>query len=167
MACLAGGAPRSKSQTFVEAIGGGHKVTGKSGNGAYVDHTLMYTSEGRIFREQIFKYVAKSPGVTWHPNVCAEAHAAAQLLAKGVSWGSIKFGTAGDQFNYKPECPNCMQWIDGGSIYVPENAPRDEHKTKVTLADYLPIPTLSPQAPSTPVSRAAPTNAWGKGPPKF
>ena|SRR5215467_3670452 len=103
----------------IKAKGGAFTVTGRSGNGDEV-WKLIRAAEGiKNTDAPIFRAMLGHPDFTTPKNgekrtgsSCAEPHAVAQLLAKGVSFKNMKLEMATDQNGSKmAECHFCAQWI--------------------------------------------------------
>lgn len=129
--------------SVVRAEGGGHSVTGYSSGGRTgrrIDQLLRSarTDDARLFLYILSNVKKLSDRADRRTGFsCAEPHAVALLLSKGVRLSQIKVGTASDRGGLKPECPVCSQWMhhDGS---IDDEAWRREYEGPEEVAEEVP-----------------------------
>lgn len=110
--------------TQVKATGGGESVTGYSSRGPRRQSIPQLLRTARSADAGFFLYILQNVrplsdrGDHRTGFSCAEPHAVALLLAKGVALSEIQVGAASDASGQMAECPVCLQWLNGGSVDI-------------------------------------------------
>ena len=137
--------------TKVTASGGGRSVTGFSSNGprAQSINQLLRRAPRRA-EGRLFLFILQNVNPLSDPSdrrtgfSCAEPHAVAQLIAKGVALSEIRVDPASDDKGLMAECPVCAQWLDGRTIDVDYWRARYHAPAEVEEEAQAPAPQVNP-----------------------